>query len=354
MSDSFVIYSRKDLFESWTKEAIVESLVRHLPKAELHLHIEGTLEPELMLELADRNGIEVPFGDADEARAAYEFSDLQAFLDIYYQATSVLRTEDDFARLMTDYLDRAAADGVRHAEIFFDPQAHTSRGIDIATVVNGLAAGQDARRDRVSSLLILCFLRHLPEADALATLDAAGPHLDLIAGVGLDSSEAGFPPGLFTEVFRRAALLGLRRVAHAGEEGPAGYIRSALDDLGAERIDHGVRAVDDVDLVARLVAEGTPLTMCPLSNQRLQVTPDLGDHPLRSLLDAGVAVTVNSDDPAYFGGYVVDNYLAAVDALDLSTGDVIDLAANSIRASFLDEGTRAGLLADLERVAAAG
>ena len=330
----------------------MERFVTRLPKAELHLHIEGSLEPELMFELGRRNRVDLPYRNAAEVRAAYEFDDLQSFLDIYYQAMSVLRTERDFEELMVAYLDRAAADGVRHAEIFFDPQAHQERGVDLATVVNGLAAGQAARTGQVSSLLILCFLRHLPAEAALDTLEAARPHLDLIAGVGLDSSEVGFPPDLFRTPFARAADLGLRRVAHAGEEGPASYVRSALDDLGAERIDHGVRAVDDPDLVVRLATARIPLTMCPLSNQRLQVTPDLGAHPLRQLLDAGVVVTVNSDDPAYFGGYIGANYGAIADALDLDQVHLVTLARNSFQASFLDADTIAGLVAEVDAVAA--
>jgi len=332
----------------------VEDLIRRLPKAELHLHIEGTLEPELMFALAERNGIDIGFANPDEVRAAYQFTDLQSFLDIYYQAMAVLRTEADFRDLMVAYLDRASTDGVRHAEIFFDPQGHTERGVDIATVIEGLAAGQADRRDRVSSELILCFLRHLPADDAVATLRSAEPHFDRLVGVGLDSSEAGFPPELFAVAYALAAERGLRRVAHAGEEGPPAYVRAALDVLGVARIDHGVRAIDDPELVARLAAEAVPLTMCPLSNQRLQVTPDLRDHPLKRLLDAGVVVTVNSDDPAYFGGYVAANYRAIVDALDLDRDDVVALAANSIRASFLDDAVKERLLAEIDEVAASG
>lgn len=329
----------------------MEELIRRLPKAELHLHIEGTLEPELMFALAERNGVDIPFASPAEVRAAYEFTDLQSFLDIYYQATAVLRTEADFRDLMVAYLDRAAVDGVRHAEIFFDPQAHTGRGVEMSTVIEGLAAGQHDRRDQVSTQLILCFLRHLPAEEALAALEAATPHLDRLAGVGLDSSEAGFPPELFAEAYRRAGELGLRRVAHAGEEGPADYVRSALDVLGVARVDHGVRSIDDPDLVARLAADRVPLTMCPLSNRKLQVTPDLRTHPLQRLLEAGVVVTVNSDDPSYFGGYVVDNYLAIARALDLDRDDIVRLAANSIEASFLDDGVKAALLAEIDVVA---
>jgi adenosine deaminase len=328
-------------------------LIRRLPKAELHMHIEGSLEPELMFELAGRNGIDVPFNNPEEVRAAYEFEDLQSFLDIYYQAMGVLQTEDDFRRLMVDYLDRAVADGVRRAEVFFDPQAHMERGVEIGVVIEGLAAGQADRRDDVSSELIMCFLRHLPGADAVAALQAARPFAGRLLGVGLDSSEAGFPPALFEEAYGLAADMGLERVAHAGEEGPAQYVRDALDVLGVSRIDHGVRAIDDPDLVARLVAERIPLTMCPLSNRRLQVTPDLREHPLKELLDAGVLVTVNSDDPAYFGGYVGDNYEAIAEALDLDLDDLITLARNSILASFMGNEAKDRLLAEIDEVAAA-
>ena len=326
-------------------------LVRRLPKAELHLHIEGSLEPELMFELAMKNGVDIPFESPEEVRAAYEFENLQSFLDIYYQGMAVLRTEDDYRRLMVEYLDRAIDDGVRRAEIFFDPQGHTERGVEIGVVIDGLAAGQADRADMVSTDLILCFLRHLPGADAVAALEAAIPYVDRLLGVGLDSSEAGFPPTLFTEAYEMAAELGLQRVAHAGEEGPADYIRDALDVLGVTRVDHGVRSIDDPDLVARLAAEQIPLTMCPLSNRRLQVTPDLSRHPLKRLLDAGVRVTVNSDDPSYFGGYVGDNYLAIIDALDLGADDVVALARNSILASFLDDAAKQPLLDEIDVIA---
>jgi adenosine deaminase len=253
---------------------------------------------------------------------------------------------------MVEYLDRASADGVRRAEIFFDPQAHTERGVDIGVVIEGLAAGQSDRREAISTGLILCFLRHLPGSDAVATMEAAAPYVDRLLGVGLDSSEAGFPPTLFTEAYSLAADLGMRRVAHAGEEGPADYIRDSLDVLGVTRIDHGVRAIDDPDLVERLATEQVPLTMCPLSNRRLQVTPDLREHPLKHLLDAGVMVTVNSDDPSYFGGYIGDNYLAIIEALDLSPDDVVTLARNSIHASFLDDESKQQLLNEIDEMAA--
>ncbi len=326
----------------------MESFVRGLPKTELHVHIEGTLEPELMFELAARNRIDLPYASVDEVRAAYEFEDLQSFLDIYYEACAVLRTEDDFADLMAAYLQRAAADGVRHAEIFFDPQTHTERGVDIGTVIDGFARAQRAAQPEITSTLILCFLRHLPAESALEVLEQAKPYLPYLQGVGMDSSERGFPPERFEEPFRRAVEAGLIPVAHAGEEGPAEYVRTALDLLGVRRIDHGVRAADDPALVARLAEERIPLTMCPLSNQKLQVFPDLRDHNLKQMMDAGVVVTVNSDDPAYFGGYVGDNYLAIAEALDLGRDDLAALAANSIEASFLNEERKAELRAELD------
>lgn len=320
----------------------MDSFVRGLPKTELHIHIEGTLEPEMMFEMGERNGVALPFGSVEEVRAAYEFDDLQSFLDIYYQAAEVLQTEDDFARLMAAYLRKAASDGVRHAEIFFDPQTHTERGIGIGTVIRGLARGQQEVAD-VSSTLILCFLRHLPPESAVEVFEQARPFLDYLQGVGLDSGELGNPPELFAEAYRLAVEEGLRPVAHAGEEGPAEYIWSALDVLGVERIDHGVRAGDDPTLVDRLIREQIPLTVCPLSNQKLQVFPDLRDHNLKELMDAGVLVTVNSDDPSYFGGYVGDNYLGIASALDLSRDDLIQLARNSVTASFLPEGRKEAL-----------
>ena len=321
----------------------MERFVRGLPKAELHLHIEGTLEPELMFEIAERNGLDLPYDSVEEVRAAYEFEDLQSFLDIYYEAASVLLTEDDFADLMAAYLVRARADGVRHAEIFFDPQTHTERGIDVGVVVRGLARAQQEAAPHISSALILCFLRHLPPASAVEVFEASRPFLEYIQGVGLDSGEVGNPPEIFAEPYRMAVEVGLRPVAHAGEEGPAEYVRSALDVLGVERIDHGVRAADDPALVERLAREEIPLTMCPLSNQKLKVFPDLRDHNLAEMMDAGVLVTVNSDDPAYFGGYVGDNYLAIAEALDLTRDRIVQLARNSIEASFLPEDRKAAL-----------
>ena len=320
----------------------MDSFIRGLPKTELHVHIEGTLEPEMMFEMGERNGVALPFGSVEEVRTAYEFHDLQSFLDIYYQAAAVLQTEEDFAELMAAYLRRAASDGVRHAEIFFDPQTHTHRGIDIGTVIRGLARGQQEMAE-VSSTLILCFLRHLPAESAIAVFEQARPYLDYLQGVGLDSGELGNPPELFAEAYGLAVEEGLRPVAHAGEEGPAAYIWSALDMLGVERIDHGVRAGDDPTLVERLVREQIPLTMCPLSNQKLQVFPDLRHHNLKQFLEAGVLVTVNSDDPAYFGGYIGDNYLTIAMALGLSRDDLVQLARNSVTASFLPDDRKAAL-----------
>ncbi|MFD6244887.1 adenosine deaminase [Streptomyces roseolus] len=323
-----------------------------LPKAELHLHIEGTLEPELAFALAERNGVTLPYATTEELREAYRFSDLQSFLDLYYALMAVLRTPEDFTALADAYLERAAAQGVRHAEIFFDPQAHTARGVSMGTVVEGLAAALDRAEERygISTRLIMCFLRDESAASALATLEAAKPYLDRITGVGLDSAEVGHPPAKFREVYEEAARLGLRRVAHAGEEGPAEYVREALDVLGVERIDHGLRCMEDPELVERLARERVPLTLCPLSNVRLRVIDELGRHPLREMLDAGLLVTVNSDDPAYFGGYVGDNYAAVREALSLSQEQVRVLARHSFEAAFLDddEPRRARYLAEVE------
>ena len=331
----------------------MREFIRGLPKAELHLHIEGTLEPEMMFALAERNHIGVPYFTVEEVRAAYEFDDLQSFLDIYYAGAAVLVEQRDFTDLMAAYLERAIADGVRRAEVFFDPQTHTERGIDIGTVIEGLAAAQDGYADRISTSLILCFLRHLSGEEATATLQAALPYRDLFDGVGLDSSEVGNPPEEFAEAYALAREHGLRRVAHAGEEGPPAYVRGALDVLGVERIDHGVRSEEDEDLLARIVAEKVPLTMCPLSNQKLQVFPDLADHNLKRLLDRGVRVSVNSDDPAYFGGYILDNYVAIVTALGLGRDDVVRIARNSIESTFLDYSQKAALLAEIDDYVAA-
>jgi len=323
-----------------------------LPKAELHLHIEGTLEPELAFQLAARNGVSLPYADTGELRKAYRFSDLQSFLNLYYELMAVLRTEQDFADLADAYLERAAAQGVRHAEIFFDPQAHSARGVGMGTVVEGLwrALGRSEERHGVSTRLILCFLRDESAQSALETLEAAKPYLHRITGIGLDSAEVGHPPVKFKEVYEAAAALGLRRVAHAGEEGPPSYIVEALDLLGVERIDHGLRCMEDPALVERLVRDRVPLTVCPLSNVRLRAVDVLADHPLPAMLDAGLLCTVNSDDPAYFGGYVDDNFRAVGEELGLSPERLRELARNSFEASFLDddEERRARYLAEVE------
>ena len=316
-----------------------------LTKVEMHLHIEGTLEPEMMFDLAARNGAQLPFTSVEEVRAAYEFTDLQSFLDIYYQGAAALREPADFDALMWAYLQRAHADGVRHAEMFFDPQTHTDRGIGFDVFMAGFAAARErAEADLgVTSDLIMCFLRHLPESAAFDTLEAAADHLGSITAVGLDSSEVGFPPSDFERVYAAARDAGLRAVAHAGEEGPPEYVWQALDLLGAERIDHGVRSEEDEALMARLVADRIPLTVCPLSNVKLRVVDTIADHNIGRLLDRGLVVTVNSDDPAYFGGYVGDNYVAVRDGLGLDDDAMATIAANSIEASFAPEERKAQL-----------
>jgi adenine deaminase len=317
----------------------MRELLVDLPKAELHLHIEGTLEPELAFTMARRNQVDLPHEDEEALRRAYVFEDLQSFLDIYYAACSVLVTERDFYDLTWAYLLRAAGQGVRHAEIFFDPQTHTDRGVAFGTVVEGITrALEDGERNlRVTSRLIMCFLRHLSAESAMTTLEAALPYRDAIVAVGLDSGEAGNPPEKFRDVFDRARAEGFLAVAHAGEEGPPEYIWQALDVLGARRIDHGVRCTEDDRLVERLVAEQTPLTVCPFSNVKLCVFPDLRQHNFGELLDRGLLVTINSDDPAYFGGYVADNYVGTADALGLTADQMIRVARNSFVASFLPE-----------------
>jgi adenosine deaminase len=328
----------------------LEAFVRGLPKAELHLHIEGSLEPELMFALARRNGVALPYPSVEAVRAAYAFSNLQDFLDIYYAGAGVLLKRQDFHDLAMAYFDRAAADGVRHAEIMFDPQTHTDRGVPFAEVIEGLLSAMDEARARhgMTSALILSFLRHLPEEAAFATLAMAEPWLDRIAAVGLDSSEVGHPPEKFARVFAAAAAKGLKRVAHAGEEGPPAYVYEALDLLQVDRIDHGNRALEDEALVARLVAQGMTLTVCPLSNHKLCVVDDLADHPLDRMLELGLAATVNSDDPAYFGGYVADNYLAVARARGLSRDQLAQLARNSFTGSFLPADAVARHLADID------
>jgi adenosine deaminase len=331
------------------------TLIQRLPKCELHIHIEGSLEPELMFALARRNGIRLPYESVDALRQAYRFRNLQDFLDIYYQGMSVLITEQDFYDLAFAYLQRACADNVRHVEMFFDPQGHTSRGIAFSTVVSGLhRAIADAGRELgVQASLILCFLRHLDEADAEKTLDSALAFRDKIVGVGLDSSEAGNPPSKFRHVFRRAGDAGLFLTAHAGEEGPPSYVWEALDVLGVGRIDHGNRSLDDQTLVGRLAREQVALTVCPLSNLRLRVIDDLKLHPLRQMMDKGLVVTVNSDDPAYFGGYVNENYRAVSDALGLRRDEIVAVVRNGIRASLMTAPEKVKALAEVDRVLAA-
>ena len=332
----------------------LSSFIAGLPKAELHMHIEGSLEPELMFALAKRNRIEIPFASVEEVRAAYQFSNLQDFLDIYYRGADVLREEEDFRDLAIAYFERAAADAVVHAEIFFDPQTHTDRGISFGTVMRGLIAGMDEARDRlgITSKLILCFLRHLDEDAAFATLSRAEPWLERIEAVGLDSSEVGHPPEKFARVFAAAAERGLKRVAHAGEEGPPDYVRQALDVLHVDRIDHGNRAMEDPELVARLAAERMTLTVCPLSNLKLCVVGDMADHPVDAMLAADLRVTINSDDPAYFGGYVNDNYRAAAAGRGLGREQLATLARNSFLGSFLPDDEIAAHLARLDAYAA--
>jgi adenosine deaminase len=326
------------------------AFIAGLPKAELHMHIEGSLEPELMFALAKRNGVEIPFASVEEVRAAYSFSNLQDFLDIYYAGANVLRTEEDFRDLAAAYFDRAAADAVTHAEIFFDPQTHTDRGIAFDIVMRGLLAGMDEARERhgITSKLILCFLRHLDEAAAYETLKQAEPWLDRIDAVGLDSSELGHPPEKFARVFATAATLGLKRVAHAGEEGPPAYVWQALDVLEIDRLDHGNRSLEDSALVARLAEEQITLTVCPLSNLKLCVVDDMADHPIDRMLDLGLRVTINSDDPAYFGGYVNDNFAAAAAARGLGREQLATLARNSFLGSFLTPDEQAPHLARLD------
>lgn len=328
------------------------ALIGALPKAELHLHIEGSLEPELMFALAERNGIAIPFVSVDDVRAAYAFGNLQDFLDIYYQGMAVLQVEQDYYDLTTAYLERAHADNVRHVEIFFDPQGHTGRGIAFDTVIGGILRALDDGQARlgISHRLIMCFLRHLDEQAALDTLAQATPWLDRIAGVGLDSSELGHPPAKFATAFAEARRLGLKLVAHAGEEGPPDYVWQALDVLMVDRIDHGNRALEDDRLVERLVAERQTLTVCPLSNLKLCVIDRIEQSPIRRMLDLGLRATINSDDPAYFGGYVNANFVAVAEALELSTSEIATLAANSFAGSFLPDEEKAAHIAQINDI----
>jgi adenosine deaminase len=325
-------------------------LLAAMPKAELHMHIEGSLEPELIFEMAQRNGVQLSYPSVEALRAAYAFTDLQSFLDIYYAGASVLLKAQDFHDMAWAYFLRAKADNVLRTEIFFDPQTHTARGVPFGVVIEGLSSACDrAQRELgISAALIMCFLRHLSEDDALATLQAALPHRQHFIGVGLDSSERGHPPEKFARVFEQCRQLGLHIVAHAGEEGPPAYIESALDVLKAERIDHGVRCVESPELVARLARQGTPLTVCPLSNVKLCVFKQMADHNLKTLLGHGLKVMINSDDPAYFGGYVNQNYLATFAGLDLNANDAYTLARNSFEAAFATQAEKAGWIARLD------
>lgn len=330
----------------------MRAFIDRLPKAELHVHIEGTLEPALMMELAASNDIKLPYADVDEVHAAYQFSDLQSFLDIYYQGAAVLRTEEDFYRLTSAYLDRAHDDGVRHAEIFFDPQTHTQRGVGFPVFMAGFrqAMRDGEQKHGITSSLIMSFLRHLSGEAAVATLQAAEPHLEGVVAVGLDSSELGRPPELFIEAFDMARQLGLLTVAHAGEEGPPEYIWSALDNLGVHRIDHGNRSLEDPNLVARLRRERVPLTVCPLSNVALKVVDRIEDHTVPHMHRAGLHVSLHSDDPPYFGGYVGDNYEAVARAFHWRPETLASLARTSITSSFLEKSRQQELLREIDTV----
>jgi adenosine deaminase len=332
----------------------MQDFIDRLPKAELHVHIEGTLEPELMFQLAERNAVALRYSTVEEARAAYRFSDLQSFLDIYYEGARVLLREEDFHDLTWAYLLKARQNNVIHTEIFFDPQIHTERGVPFETVLSGIRAALDAGRKEldITSHLLLCFLRHLSADAAMSTLEQALPHRDAILGVGLDSSEIGNPPSKFASVFERARKKGFLSVAHAGEEGPPDYIWQALDVLRVSRIDHGVRCLEDGRLVERLRRDQVPLTVCPLSNVRLRIFDRIEDHNIGRLLEAGLCVSVHSDDPAYFGAYVNDNYRAVRDAHGLGRSEILRLARNSLVGSFLDDAEKRRCLADLEASAA--
>lgn len=331
-------------------DAALRTLLLQMPKAELHMHIEGSLEPELIFALAERNGVKLDYASVDELRRAYAFTDLQSFLDIYYAGASVLLKEQDFYDMTWAYLQRAKVDNVRHAEIFFDPQTHTERGVAFGTAISGIdrALKEANAQWGMSSALIMCFLRHLSEEEAFATLEQAMPYREKFIGVGLDSSERGHPPEKFARVFARCKELGLHLVAHAGEEGPPDYIRTALDTLHVERIDHGVRCLEDAALTQRLARDKVPLTVCPLSNIKLRVFDKLVDHNLLRLLEAGLTVTVNSDDPAYFGGYVNDNFVQMFEALPLQKNHAYQLARNSFAASFLDGETKRKYLDEVD------
>ena len=326
--------------------SVLNRFIEAMPKAELHLHIEGTLEPEMMIALAQRNGIQLPYADVDAVRRAFAFGSLQDFLEVYYAGMSVLVTSRDFFDLAFAYLSRMHSQNVRHVEIFFDPQGHTARGVSFDTVLSGLVdALEHAKRDfGISSKLIMCFLRHLPEEEAFSTLKDACRCRDHIFAIGLDSSEKGYPPSKFSRVYREARQQGFVTVAHAGEEGPPAYVCEALDDLEVKRIDHGNRALEDPYLVQRLVNDQVPMTVCPLSNQRLQVCPDLTQHPLRRMLKSGLLVSVNSDDPSYFGGYLTENFIAIQSALDLDRSEIIQLGRNAFKSSFMTDAEKQSAL----------
>lgn len=332
----------------------LNDLIAALPKAELHLHLEGSLEPEQLMAFAERNKVDIPFKTLDEVKAAYNFSNLQDFLDIYYQGMSVLQTEADFHDLTDAYLQRCAADNVRHVEVFFDPQGHTERGLPFATPINGILKALDAAKDKygITYKLIMCFLRHLSEEDAFETLALAEPFLDRIHGIGLDSSEVGHPPSKFERVYAAAREKGLKLVAHAGEEGPPEYVHEALDLLKIDRIDHGNRLLEDDALIKRVREAGLTMTVCPLSNLSLCVVDDLKTHPMKKMLDLGLRATINSDDPAYFGGYVNQNYRETAAAVGLTRDDIITLARNSFTGSFLSPDEQAPHLAEIDRIAA--
>lgn len=332
----------------------IEALIDALPKAELHLHLEGSLEPEQLMEFAARNGVDIPFKTLEEVRAAYEFSNLQDFLDIYYQGMSVLQTEADFHDLTDAYLQRVAADNVRHVEVFFDPQGHTDRGIPFDVPIKGILKALDAAEAKygITYRLIMCFLRHLSEADAFETWKQAEPWLDRIHGIGLDSSENGHPPSKFANIYAAARDAGLKLVAHAGEEGPPAYVYEALDELKVDRIDHGNRSLEDDALVARIREAGLTLTVCPLSNLSLCVVDDLKDHPMKKMLALGLKATVNSDDPAYFGGYMNQNFRETAKAVGLTRDEIILLAKNSFTGSFLSTADQQKHLAEIDRIAA--
>ncbi|MCG8382822.1 MAG: adenosine deaminase [Gammaproteobacteria bacterium] len=328
----------------------VETLIQTIPKAELHLHIEGTFEPELMFAIAQRNGIRLPYSSVEALHTAYNFSELQDFLNLYYQGMNVLLEEQDYYDLTWQYVEKIARQNVVHTEIFFDPQGHTSRGVAFETVLNGIfhALQEGERQFGISFGIILCFLRHLSEESALETLEIALPHQDKIIGIGLDSSEVGHPPAQFQKVFKRAHEAGFYCVAHAGEEGPPEYVRQALDLLNVARVDHGNRALEDPSLVQRLVDAQIPLTVCPLSNLKLCVVDDIAEHPIKTMLNHGLRVTLNSDDPAYFGGYVNENYLALANAQLIDENDIIQLAKNSFHSAFIDDARKKALLAKLD------